>query len=206
VLLRPPRSTGFLHLAFALQAAVVLVLLALNPNRDFLTSLFAVQCYQAAVVFWGRMRVVWVALLVSLTGASLVLQLGLLHGLALSLVPMAAGIVLSTYAVVSRELEAARAGSERMVADLQAAQEQLHVYTGQVDELAAIEERSRLARELRDSVSGTLANVLAASAATRQSLDDPESAAEQLERLQALTQQALAQMREIISELRPAAS
>ena len=90
-----------------------------------------------------------------------------------------------------------------MVADLQVAQEQLQVYAGQVDELAAIEERARLARELEASVSGTLASVLAASASTRESLDDPDSAGPQLERLQALTQQALAQMREIIDELRP---
>ena len=203
VLLRPPRSAGLLHLAFAFQAAIVLVLLALNPQRDFLTALLALQCYPAALVFRARIRVVWVALLVTLIGASLVLQLGVLHGLALALVPMAAGIVLSTYPVESRELQAAQAGSERMVADLQAAQQELQLYAGQVDELAAIEQRSRLARELQESVSDTLASVLNVSASARELLDDPDAAALKLEHLQALTQQALAQMRRIISELRP---
>ena len=92
-----------------------------------------------------------------------------------------------------------------MVADLQAAQEQLQVYADQVDELAAIEERSRLARELQSSVSGTLAIALEASAAARASLHDPDRRRSQLERLQAMTQQALAQMRRIIGELRPPA-
>ena len=55
-------------------------------------------------------------------------------------------------------------------------------------------------------MSGTLTSALEASAAARRRLDDPEAAARQLERLQALTQQALAQMRRIIGELRPAAA
>lgn len=204
VLLRRPGSSSFLHAACALQTAIVLVLLALNPERDFLTVLLLPLCYQAAFVFSARMRVAWVATLVTLIGASLILELGLLRGLALSLVPMAAGIVLSTYAVVSAELEAARARSERMVSDLQTAQRRLRDYAAQVDELAAIEERSRLARALQASVSETLASALAVSASARQRLDDPDSAAPQLEQLQALAQQALAQMRRIITELRPA--
>jgi len=204
VLVRPPRAAGLLHLIFALQAALVLVLLALNPDFDFLTLLFVLECYQAAFVFAGRTRVVWVATLVALIGASLVLQLGPIHGLALALVPMAAGIVLTTYGIVSRELEADRATSEHMVADLQAGRRQLEVYAGQADELAALDERSKLADELQESVSGTLARARSAAAAARGSLDDPGEAAAQLERLQTLTQQALAQMRRIITDLRPA--
>lgn len=92
-----------------------------------------------------------------------------------------------------------------MVTDLQAAQQQLQVCAGQVDELAAIEERSRLARELQESVSQTLLTALAVSASTRDLLDDPDSAAVCLERLQSLTQQALGRMRDIIRELRPPA-
>ncbi len=205
VLWRRPLSTGLLHVAFALQSAIVLLLLALNPERDFLTTLFVLQCYQAAIVFTGRTRLVWVALLVTLIGASLALQLGLLRGLALALVPMAAGVVLSTYVIVNRELEAARATSERMVADLQVAQQQLKRYASQVDELVSIEERSKLARELQESVSQTLSAILSVTGAAGEVLDHPDRAGGQLEHLQALTQQALAQMRAIISELRPAA-
>jgi len=204
VLLRPPRAAGLLHLIIALQATAVLVLLSLNPDRDFLTVLLVLECYEAAFAFAGRTRVVWVALLVTLIGAALVTQDGLIHGLALALVPMAAGIVLTTYGIVSRELEADRATSERLVADLQAGRRQLEVYAGQVDELAAIDERSKLARELQESVSGTLTSALSASAEARELLDDPAAAAARLERLQTLAQQALAQMRRIITELRPA--
>ena len=206
VVVRRPRATPALHIVFAAQAAIVLVLYALDTDHDFLTTLLVLECYEAAVVFAGSTRLVWIALLVAAIGGSLVLAIGPLHGLALALIPMAAGIVLAMFAVAGGELEAARAQSAAMVADLRVAQEQLQVYAGQVDELAAIEQRSRLARELQASVSGTLAGALEASAATRASLDDPDAATSQLERLQALTQQALAQMRRIIAELRPPAS
>ena len=206
VVVRRPRTTPALHIVFAAQAAIVLVLYALDTDHDFLTTLLVLECYEAAVVFAGSTRLVWIALLVAAIGGSLVLAIGPLHGLALALIPMAAGIVLAMFAVAGGELEAARVQSAAMVADLRVAQEQLQIYAGQVDELAAIEQRSRLARELQASVSGTLAGALEASAATRASLDDPDAATSQLERLQALTQQALAQMRRIIAELRPPAS
>ena len=73
---RWPLSTPLLHLAFALQAALVLVLLSLDPDHDILTGLLALECYQAAVVFSGRARLVWVAGLVSLIPVSLVMGTG----------------------------------------------------------------------------------------------------------------------------------
>jgi len=206
VVLRRPLPGPLTHLAMVVQAAIVLVLLAIDPNRDFVTVLFVLQCYQAAVALPTLPRTAWVAALVSLIGGSLVLELGLVRGLALGLVPMAAGVVLSTYVVANRELEEERAAAELLVTELQAAQEHLRAYAGQADELAALEQRSRVAGELDESVSRTLALVLDASAAARGLLDEPDLAASQLERLQEHTKQALAQMRRIITELRPARS
>jgi signal transduction histidine kinase len=62
-----------------------------------------------------------------------------------------------------------------------------------------------VARELEESVTGTLASVLEASAAARERLGEPAEARTRLERLQELTQLALAQMRRVITELRPPA-
>ncbi|MEE4276689.1 MAG: histidine kinase [Thermoleophilia bacterium] len=224
VLWRPALPVALLYVAFGLQAAVVLVMLAFNPNVDFLTALLALEAYQAAVLFSGRTRYVWVGLLLGLIAVALVLGLGVLEGLALAFVPMAVGLVLAMFAVASRDLEAARAASERMVADLREAHASLEAYAGQVEELAAIEERARVAQELEASVSATLDEVLAATRAVREAsgaADEPsavpdaadaapdlaraapDEASAALERLQALTQEALAQMRRIIAELRP---
>lgn len=141
MLWRPALPAALLYVAFAVQAAVVLVLLSLNPYIDFLTALLALEAFQAAVLLSGRSRYVWVGALLGLIAVSLVLGLGLLHGLALAFVPMAVGLVLAMFAVAARELEAARAESETMVDDLMDAQRRLEAYAGQVEELAAIEDR-----------------------------------------------------------------
>ncbi len=215
VLVRRPRVSPVLHVVLAAQVGIMLVLLSLDPAHDFVTALLVLECYEAAVVLRDSARLVWVALLVTTIGCSLVLEIGPLHGLALALVPMAAGVVLAMFAVVGQELELARATSARMVTDLETARERLQDYAGQVDELAAIEQRARLAGDLQASVSGTLTEVLDASAGARARLGDRgaiagtgegATVADQLERLETLTHEALAQMRRIIAELRPPAA
>jgi len=71
-------------------------------------------------------------------------------------------------------------------------------------ELAALEERQRLARELHDAVSQTLwtASLVADSMTT---FGPANVTAEQVDRLQTLTRGALAEMRTLLLELRPAA-
>jgi len=204
VLWRPALHPGLLHLYFALQSAIILALLSLNPQLDFVTALFVLLCYQAALVFAGRTRWFWIGVCVLLTGGSLMFYLGSLRGLALGLTSMAAGIVLPAYVIVNREVEAARATSQAMLSELEATHRQLEAYAGQVEELAAMEERNRLARELHDSVSQTMFSLLLATRSARILLErDPVRVRPQLEQLQELTQNALAQMRSLIAELRP---
>ena len=92
VLWRPGMRAELLHLYFALQSAVVLALLSLNPELDLVTALFALLAYQAALVFTGLSRWMWVGLFVLLTGGSLMFYLGPLEGLALGLVTIAVGV------------------------------------------------------------------------------------------------------------------
>jgi signal transduction histidine kinase len=72
-------------------------------------------------------------------------------------------------------------------------------------ELSTIEERKRLARELHDSVTQTLFSIgLTAEAASELVDSDPARARAQLGHLQELTRAAMAEMRSLIFELRPA--
>jgi signal transduction histidine kinase len=203
VLWWPPRSRPLLHVAFGLQAALVLVLLSFDTDIDILTALLALECYQVAVAFTGRVRVVWVMGLVTLIPVALAFQPDWLEGLSEAFVPMVAGVVLAMYAVVSADLVAAGDASKEMVAELRETQRGLEAYAGQAEELAAIDARSRVARELQGSVSATVADVLAAARAAREARGVPADAAAQLARTQELAQRALAQMRAIIAELRP---
>ena len=76
----------------------------------------------------------------------------------------------------------------------------------QARELAAGQERQRLARDLHDAVSQTLFSVsLIAEVLPRIYERDPEQGRERLEELRQLTRGALAEMRTLLLELRPAA-
>ncbi|MFQ6058037.1 MAG: GAF domain-containing protein [Anaerolineae bacterium] len=76
----------------------------------------------------------------------------------------------------------------------------------QAQQLAVVEERQRLARELHDSVTQSLFSMTLTAQAARTLLErDPQRAAPQLARLQELAQGALAEMRSLIFQLRPTA-
>lgn len=76
----------------------------------------------------------------------------------------------------------------------------------QASELAAINERQRLARELHDAVTQTLFSAsLIAEVLPRLYERDPDEGENRLEELRELTRGALAEMRTLLMELRPAA-
>jgi signal transduction histidine kinase/HAMP domain-containing protein len=76
----------------------------------------------------------------------------------------------------------------------------------QASDLAASHERQRLARDLHDAVSQTLLSVsLIAEVLPRIYARDPDQGAQRLEELRQLTRGALAEMRTLLLELRPAA-
>ncbi|HEX5642361.1 MAG TPA: histidine kinase [Thermoleophilia bacterium] len=78
--------------------------------------------------------------------------------------------------------------------------------TGRLRELAASKERQRLARDLHDAVSQTLFSIsLMAEVLPRVYEKDPAAGKQRLEELRELTRGALAEMRMLLLELRPAA-
>ncbi len=76
----------------------------------------------------------------------------------------------------------------------------------QAQQVAALEERNRLARDLHDSVTQTLFSITLTAESTKAMLTRrPEKVEGQVERLQTLARSALAEMRSLIFQLRPAA-
>jgi signal transduction histidine kinase len=73
-------------------------------------------------------------------------------------------------------------------------------------QLATVEERNRLARDLHDSISQELFSLSMLAAAARRQIEiKPATAASQLEEIQATAQRALQETRSLIFALRPAA-
>ena len=74
----------------------------------------------------------------------------------------------------------------------------------QAQELASLEERRHLARELHDSVSQTMFSIVLNIRSAQILLErDPTRIRPQMEQLQELTQNVLTDMRSVISKLRP---
>jgi signal transduction histidine kinase len=205
VVLWAPALPGWaLHPYFAVQSALILWLLSIDPEFDFLILLYLLLSAQASIVFGGRTRWVWVSIFVLLSGGSLMFYLGALRGLSLSLTTIASEIVIPAYIIVYFENEIARRRSKSLLGELQETNQRLQLYASQVEDLATLQERNRLARELHDTVSQFVFSISLTTRSAQVLLEsDPARLPEQLERLQALTNEALAQLRSLITRLRP---
>ncbi|MGB8346351.1 MAG: sensor histidine kinase [Ktedonobacteraceae bacterium] len=110
-------------------------------------------------------------------------------------------VVLLATAIITGQL--ASALRRRAEQALQREREIRHLYE-KAQQLAALQERQRLARELHDSVSQALYGISLGAHTARESLaNDPEQAAASIDYVLALTQAGLAEMRALIFELRP---
>ena len=203
VLWRPGLWSGILHLYFCLQTVITLVLISLHPEFDFVVNFFVLLSLQAALVFTDPVRWIWIGMFVFLTGGSLIFYLGG-DGLAKSVLSMVGCILFAAYVVTNQEVKLARLQSQAILNKLQETHRMLEQRADQVEELAVIEERNRLARELHDSVSQTMFSIVLNIRTAQILLErNPAQMRPQLEELQELTQNALGQMRSLIAQLRP---
>jgi signal transduction histidine kinase len=201
---KPNHRAVFLSAYLSIQSAIILNLLSLDPEIDVVTGLFALLCYQAAQFFTGRTRWLWLTALVIITITSLIFFYGLVSGLALGMTPAAAGIALAFLVIANQEAAIARSKGEAIVIELEKRHAKLTQYAKQAEQLAALEERNRLARELHDTVSQKIFSISLTTRSTQMLLQDhPERVNDRLEELQSLTNSALADLRGMVEKLRP---
>jgi signal transduction histidine kinase len=201
---KPKLPSWLMHLYFVLQSALVLLILSLRPKFDFVVVLFALLSYQASLFFTGRVRWAWVSGLVLLTGGSLIFYLGFLRGLALALTTMAIEIIIPAYLIANHETETAQLESQLMLSELQDTHRRLQSHASRVEELAAMQERNHLARELHDTVSQLIFSISLTARSAELLLErDPTRVPEQLNRLKDMTTDALSQLRSFITQLHP---
>ena len=204
ILLVPNMLNWLKHFCLILECVMVLYALSWRPEFDFLIVLFLLLTYLASVLFGEKTCWFWIFILVLLTCGSLIFYLGLIRGLALSLTTMAGEVVLPAFIIVNHEIESARIKSQVLLKELQETHQQLQLYASQVEELTTVQERNRLARELHDTVSQLIFSInLTTRSAQLLLRKEPARVADQLSRLQEMTTDALAQLRSLISQLRP---
>jgi signal transduction histidine kinase len=192
------------HLYFAVQSALAFGLISRYPEFDFLILLYLLLSAQAPMAFYGRKMWAWVGIFISLSAGSLIYYLGPARGLSLSLTTIAGELVVPAFILLNHENEIARRRSQALLGELQQANQRLQLYASQVEDLAALQERNQLARQLHDSVTQLMFSISLTCRSAQALLEkDPARLPEQLERLQTMTSDALAQLRSLIARLRP---
>jgi len=199
------RSVWWTHAFLVLQSGVVFALLQTKPDADYYAMLYIGLSLVAARDLPDRPSIAWLAAFCVLLTLGLLLAYGAEEGASYIPTYIAGCLIVGLYGRASRKAEEARAQSDGLAAELGEANRRLRAYASQVEEAASAQERTALARELHDAATQTVFSMNLTAEAARMSLvDDPGRVPALLERLQELARDALAEMRTLVRELRPA--
>ncbi len=139
------------YLYTSLQTVLILALIVLTPRHLIAVVLFFVLSAEVTMMYSSRMVAVWIGLFTLITALAFLAAGG--PGSLIAVPIYAAGYVFfAIFANQTAKAEAARADSERLLQELQAAHRQLQDYAAQAEELAVQRERNRLAREMHDTL------------------------------------------------------
>jgi signal transduction histidine kinase len=189
------------------QTAIIGTLSFITPEVDFWAALFCPVVVQVMHSFPQRIGFLITGIFAVIMSVLMLLGLGPEVGLPLVLTYGVVYFFLAAFIAIVREAEAAREESQRQQAELQSAHVQLQAYTARAEELAVLQERNRLARELHDSVTQSLYSLTLLAVAGQRMIEaeDLQQIAGNQARLGEIAQQALQEMRLLVYELRPLA-
>ena len=191
------------HWYFATQTLLFLGLMALRSPSDAFTFLLFILTIQASIMFPGRLAVGWIVLFFLLGSSLGFFILEFENALGTLLFNSVAFLLVGMLGHSTRQTELARRDNQELVDILQIAQKQLQA-------LAVVDERNRLAREIHDGlghyltattmqIQGARALLEAAGAATQ-----APAVLGALGKAETLLQEALADVRRSVRSLRAA--
>jgi signal transduction histidine kinase len=195
------------YISLLVQSAIICTISVVAPAADFWAVLFCPLVVQVMHNFPQRTGFLITGVFTAITSIFLLWGLGLEVGLPLILVFAVFYFLLAAFIAIILEAVAARDESQKQQAELQAAHRQLQTYTARAEELAVLQERNRLARELHDSVTQSLYSLTLLAEAGQRMIraEDLQQIAGNQTRLGQIAQQALQEMRLLVYELRPLA-
>lgn len=191
------------------QSAIICTISVVAPSVDYWAALFCPLVVQVMHNVPQRTGFLITGTFAVLTSVFLLLGLGLEMGLPLVLVYGVIYFLLAAFIAIIREAVAAREESQKQHAKLQQEVEQRLQVEGALRlsemERAVTDERSRLARELHDSVTQSLYSLTLFTEAARQMAEDAgyELIERQIGQIGRIGLQALKEMRLLVYELRP---
>jgi signal transduction histidine kinase len=198
------RLGWYILIYLGVQSVLVLFLFTLSPFLDVFGVLLILLSLQAMQRLPQRLALGWVIGFGILLALAEVAGENLLDGLVLSMLIAAVGIFLVSYDLLYTQAQIEKNESQALLDRLIKANQQLEEFAAQADELAAAQERNRLARDLHDSVSQSIFSIILTARSAQLLLDrDPGRVPQQLLHLQEMTGEALSQLRSLITQMRP---
>jgi len=188
-----------------LQTGLVVGLFSIPPHVDLSAGLFIPLSLQAVLFFGRRLGSLWIAIFpLAMFGPLTANTKGWPFALIMSCFAGGLCFLFGSYAHQVQKAGRARSQNQRMLGELQVANQQLQGYAVQAEDLAAEHERSRLARELHDSVTQTVFSMNLTVQSARLLLEkDPGRAAGQLVHLEQLAASAMGEIQTLVSQLHP---
>lgn len=191
------------RLLMALMTLNTVALMAIPPHVDIFVIIFFVLSVTAAMLFEPREWAAWIAAFVALTFLYFLSTHGWQNGLINAIIYAGAYYFFATFAKSMADARKAEAESQRLLDELLAAHQQLQDYANQVEELAIVEERSRLAREMHDTVGHRLTvSAVQLEAAQRLFAKEPARAEQMVGTVREQIGEALAELRQTVAALR----
>ena len=184
-------GSQYFHLYATLQMGLTLIMMTAifldDAPLDFFALLLVPICMQAMWYLPENQGMIWVGVLGFITAGLLtsyfVVYEHSWEGVGYSLGYVSIFVLVAIFSSVTRRADEARNQTQMLLQELQAANAKLEEYSMQVEQLAIVEERSRLARELHDSVSQTIFSLTLTAQAARLLLDrDPSRVPQELDR------------------------
>ena len=191
------RSPALVQPLLVLQSLLIAALIFTPPLQDYHALLILCVTLVATRYLPKNQDVAWLAICCVLPAAALVGAFGLNDGLPYIPTYVAGVLCLGMYGRATRRAEEASRRSAELLGRLRA-------YAEQAEELATMQERTRLARELHDAVTQTIFGVTLTAEAARIALrEDPKNVPSLLDQIQESSADALAELRAMVAELRP---
>jgi signal transduction histidine kinase len=197
------RSRRLANLVVALQTGLLVVLIETTQAGSPFVLLFVIL--SVTVMLYNPLRpgLLWLGGFVLLTGWFFFEQEGLAGGLR-AVAIYAGGFLL--FGVIANALTQARLTQRQntlLLGELQAKNRQLEEYAAQVETLAVIEERNRLAREMHDTIGHRLTSAaVQLEGAQRLAPSEPERAAAMIGAGRQQVREALQDLRQTVGRLR----
>jgi len=184
------------NLYFGAQTFVLTLVFMLGSNTtDAFNFLFLLLAIHTAVVLSGKPAVIWIAIYYFIISGIILTTRGL-DGAYAILFYLVAYVVCGFFGYTLQQAELARDRNQQLVDELKETQQKLQ-------ELAVVDERNRLARDLHDSVKQQVFAISMQLSAARTALSETDKAYQSVTEAERLAQQAGAELTTLIGALRP---